>query len=74
MLVAGGEDLRSHTLQSTWILAPDGSAWTPGPELPQPRSHHHAFRLSDGSVLLVGGWNGGIQGSESNDAIRLAPG
>ena len=62
-LVAGGTARISSPFQRgegelvsfTEIYDPATNAWSPGPELQQPRSHHNAVALPDGRVLITGG-------------------
>jgi hypothetical protein len=48
-------DFKVVTLAGTELYAASASAWTAAPSLPRPRAAHTATRLSDGSVLVVGG-------------------
>lgn len=47
-----GAELQMFT---TEIYDPDTNAWTPGPNLSEPRYGHSATALPDGSVLIAGG-------------------
>ena len=47
-----GAELQMFT---TEIYDPDTNAWTPGPNLLEPRYGHSATALPDGSVLIAGG-------------------
>ncbi|HET9530102.1 MAG TPA: kelch repeat-containing protein [Blastocatellia bacterium] len=65
VLVAGGDGLsvsggmRSQvTLDSSELYDPDTGKWRFTDNLNTPRSHHRATLLSDGKVLLVGGFDG----------------
>ena len=42
-------------LSTTEIYDPDTNAWTPGPDMAEPRYDHTATALPDGSVLIAGG-------------------
>lgn len=43
------------SLGSAWLYDPEEDSWAPTGPLAHPRSMHEAARLSDGTVLLVGG-------------------
>ncbi|MYD97087.1 MAG: hypothetical protein F4X98_06840 [Gammaproteobacteria bacterium] len=65
LLVSGGQALEGEPgangflpddlLASTEIFDPRTGAWSPGPDVQEPRMGHSATVLQDGSVLLVGG-------------------
>ena len=53
---AAGPTLSEDTLLSTTeIYDPETNAWTPGPDMAEPRYDHTATALPDGSVLIAGG-------------------
>ena len=59
VLAAGGvHPTNRHfgAYSTTEIFDPTSNSWTPGPELSQPRIHHSSTLLSDGRVLLIGGF------------------
>ena len=58
VLIAGGED-DSNTHASTELFDPKqavASAWSAGPDLPGSRAGHVAVTLSDGQILMAGGY------------------
>ena len=55
LLVLGGCD-GDNSLATSEYVSPDGDASQPGPNLPGPRSHHCAMKLSNGQVILLGGY------------------
>ena len=56
LFIMGGSYHRSTlSISSTEYVSPDGSASQQGPDLPRPRSHHCAVKLSTGQVMLLGG-------------------
>ena len=56
LFIMGGSYYRPYlTISSTEYVSPDGSASQQGPDLPTPRSHHCAVKLSSGQVMLLGG-------------------
>ena len=56
LLVFGGWDDNRNRLATSEYVSPDGDASQPGPDLPGPRSHHCAVKLSNGQVMLLGGY------------------
>ena len=56
LLVLGGHDGDWNDLATSEYVSPDGDASQPGPDLPGPRSSHCAVKLSNGQVMLLGGW------------------
>jgi hypothetical protein len=46
----------SSVINTTEYISPDGDASQPGPDLPRPRSSHCAVKLSNGQVILLGGY------------------
>jgi hypothetical protein len=58
VLVAGGEvDLRNNPLSSTEIYDLATGRWSPTGSMSRPRQNHTATLLSDGKVLVAGGWD-----------------
>ena len=55
LLVLGGWD-GDNRLATSEYVSPDGDASQPGPDLPGPRSSHCAVKLSNGQVMLLGGY------------------
>ena len=55
LLVMGGYN-GSSVINTTEYISPDGDASQPGPDLPRPRSSHCAVKLSNGQVILLGGY------------------
>ena len=67
VLMAGGEDPAGseYVLYSTTeIFDPVTSAWSPGPDLSEPRSDHSATLMPDGRILLVGGIGVNLENQE----------
>lgn len=60
VLVAGGciTDGCGTATAETFIVASDGTSVARGPDLASPRDGHTATALSDGSVVLIGGYAG----------------
>jgi len=56
LLVLGGKDGDRNRLATSEYVSPDGDASQPGPDLPGPRSSHCAVKLSNGQVMLLGGY------------------
>ena len=63
LMVVGGTDseyracaIASSCRASTKILDLHSKQWSDGPNMLEPRSEASAFRLSDGSVIVAGGW------------------
>lgn len=57
VLVAGGGDSSPSAIRSAELYDPATDTWAPLPLMPEPRAGGVAVALTDGSVLLVGGWN-----------------
>ena len=57
LLVLGGWDGDYNNLATSEYVSPDGDASQPGPDLPGPRSLHCAVKLSNGQVMLLGGFS-----------------
>ena len=55
LLVMGGYN--GSSLNTTEYISPDGDASQPGPDLPTPRDEHCAVKLSNGQVMLLGGYS-----------------
>ena len=55
LLVLGGCD-GDNRLATSEYVSPDGDASQPGPDLPGPRSSHCAVKLSNGQVMILGGY------------------
>jgi hypothetical protein len=55
LLVLGGWGVDKR-LATTEYISPFGDASQPGPDLPAPRSQHCAISLSNGQVMLLGGF------------------
>jgi hypothetical protein len=53
----------------TWILNPRSRTWSSGPPMLEARAGATATRLTDGSVLVVGGWTP-RNDWQSNEASR----
>ena len=56
LLVLGGTDASYNRLATTEYISPSGDASQPGPDLPKPRGEHCAVKLSNGQVMLLGGY------------------
>lgn len=64
MLIAGGVVANSSQyLASTELYNPATGTFTTGPAMSTPRSNCSATLLSDGNVLLAGGYDNGVVGS-----------
>jgi hypothetical protein len=81
VIVAGGDaafQTSGLTNASADIYDPATDTWSPLPPMPEPRAGGAAVALSDGSVLLVGGYvwqsveTGGQQAALAS-AIRFVP-
>lgn len=57
ILVAGGRTFKDVSLASTEIYYIHSRMWSPGPEMREDRFRHTATRLSDGRVLITGGYS-----------------
>jgi len=55
VLLVGGEDDAGSTLTSTEVFAPDGNAFSSGPDLDVARTRHAAARLPNDDVCVFGG-------------------
>ncbi len=62
VLVAGGciDPGCESATATTELYDPVKRRFVPGPRLTRPRVGHAAVRLRDGSVLVLGGWTGGV--------------
>jgi len=56
LMVLGGLDEDYNGLGTSEYVSPDGDASQPGPDLPGPRYEHCAVKLSNGQVMLLGGF------------------
>lgn len=64
IVAAGGADRRAGTgADEAWLLDPATGAWTALPDMPEARARAGAVVLEDGSVLVVGGYVDGGDGS-----------
>lgn len=79
VLVAGGlvmgDGLREHVIRSAELYDPTTEVWSPLPPMPEARAGGATVALTDGSVLLVGGWNDPSDGWPMGltSAIRFVP-
>ena len=63
LFIMGGSYHRSWlSISSTEYVSPDGGASRQGPDMPTPRSHHCAVKLSTGQVMLIGGTGTSVGG------------
>ncbi len=62
VLIVGGSDNGTHTLDSAEIYDPASGAFTSAGHLNQPREAHVATLLHSGKVLIAGGGRGGMPG------------
>ncbi|MGZ6259804.1 MAG: hypothetical protein ACXWN5_02990 [Candidatus Limnocylindrales bacterium] len=79
VLVAGGSDAAYAVTSAAELYDPATNAWSALPAMPEARAAGAAVALSDGSVLLVGGYNdqttrGSCDGSSGlATAVRFVP-
>ncbi|MFI5261470.1 MAG: Kelch repeat-containing protein [Candidatus Limnocylindrales bacterium] len=79
VLVAGGLDAAGASLGTAQLFDPATNAWSSLPPMPESRAGGAAVALSDGSVLLVGGFNDATtavaceQPNGLTSAVRFVP-
>jgi N-acetylneuraminic acid mutarotase len=71
VLVAGGSDGNGHGLASTLLYTPgdNGGTWAPGPSMTAARFLPDLTLLSDGRVLVSGGYDDNSQGVSSAERL-----
>jgi hypothetical protein len=82
VLVAGGNGRYANATEpvtSSELFDPATGAWSPAPDLPEPRLYGQAVTLADGSPLIVGGdryeeTSEGWELVELRSALRFVPG
>ena len=67
VLVAGGNDPPTATAE---LYDPASGTWSQTASLNTARDYHTATRLADGSVLVAGGFGGGITVLASAELFR----
>ena len=76
VLFAGGRGPDRLGTRAAELLDPATGTWSPLPDMPGARVTAETVALADGSVLIVGGYSNGGDGSPValGDAFRFVPG
>jgi hypothetical protein len=71
VLVAGGANGTDGTLSRAWVYDPFEDRFVSAEDMHVRRMAHSAVKLTDGRVLVAGGWSDSLDPSASTGSIEL---